>query len=465
MKQDRFLTGILICIAVLVVIALVVFFLRQGSQSYISEEAPEGVVHNYVLAVLNDDYKKAYGYLADLDNKPTYEQFRDAFVKGVINPNNSAVDIGSSEVSDDTASVEVALIYNPSDPFSTGYRDVQRAVLVRQAGEWKLSSMPGYYFWDYNWYMEAKAKKIGKEKLAWWDLYAPVGKTDKVYSFDEACNFILENFEKFSPDLAAFAKRAFDNHWIDAEQREGKRGGAFCMDVQGVKESRILSNFDGSFDQVFTLAHELGHAFHNECAYQANKTVLQQLTPMTLAETASTMCETIVMEAFLASTRNSQEELAVLEAQVQNASQIVVDIYSRYLFEKEVFERRAQSELSADDFNDIMERAQKETYGDGLDERYLQKFMWTWKPHYYSPGLSFYNYPYAFGLLFATGLYAIYRQRGAAFVEDYKNLLASTGEETAAKLARRFGIDITRRKFWDDSLAIIGQRVDRYCEL
>jgi pepF/M3 family oligoendopeptidase len=314
-------------------------------------------------------------------------------------------------------------------------------------------------------YWNAKAKKIGKEKLAWWDIYAPVGKTDKIYSFEEACNFILENFEKFSPDLAAFAKRAFDNNWIDAEQREGKRGGAFCMGVQGVKESRILSNFDGSFDQVFTLAHELGHAFHNECAYQANKTVLQQLTPMTLAETASTMCETIVMEAFLASTRDPQEELAVLEAQVQNASQIVVDIYSRYLFEKEVFERRAQSELSADDFNDIMERAQKDTYGDGLDERYLQKFMWTWKPHYYSTGLSFYNYPYAFGLLFATGLYAIYKQRGAAFVEDYKNLLASTGEQTAARLAKRFGIDIAKRKFWDDSLAIIGQRVDRYCEL
>ena len=314
-------------------------------------------------------------------------------------------------------------------------------------------------------YWNAKAKKIGKEKLAWWDIYAPVGKTDKVYSFEEACSFILENFEKFSPDLAAFAKRAFDHNWIDAEQREGKRGGGFCIRVQGVKESRILSNFDGSFDQVFTLAHELGHAFHNECAYQANKTPLQQLTPMTLAETASTMCETIVMEAFLASTQDPQEELAVLEAQVQSASQVVVDIYSRYLFEKEVFERRAQSELSADDFNDTMERAQKETYGDGLDERYLQKFMWTWKPHYYSPGLSFYNYPYAFGLLFATGLYAIYKQRGAAFVEDYKSLLASTGEETAANLAKRFGIDITKRKFWDDSLAIIGQRVDRYSEL
>jgi len=314
-------------------------------------------------------------------------------------------------------------------------------------------------------YWHAKAKKLGKEKLAWWDIFAPMGKTDKVYSFKEARDFIVENFGKFSPDLAAFAKRAFDSNWIDAEQREGKRGGAFCMDVQGVKESRILSNFDGSFDQVSTLAHELGHAYHNECAYQAEKTMLQQLTPMTLAETASTMCETIVTEAVLASTQDPQEELAVLEAQIGGAAQVTVDIYSRYLFEKEVFERREKSELSADDFNDIMERAQQETYGDGLDERYLQKFMWTWKPHYYSSSLSFYNYPYAFGLLFATGLYAIYKQRGAAFVEDYKNLLASTGEDTAAKLAKRFGIDITKRKFWDDSLAIIGERIDRYAEL
>src|SRR5687768_11828294 len=154
MRQDRFLTGILVGIAVLVVIALAVFFLRRGSQSYISEEAPEGVVHNYVLAVLNDDYKKAYTYLADLDNKPTYEQFRDAFIKGMVNPDDAAVDIGRSEITGDTASVEVAIVYNPTDPFSTGYRDVQRAVLVKQDGAWKLSSMPTYYFWDYSWYTE-----------------------------------------------------------------------------------------------------------------------------------------------------------------------------------------------------------------------------------------------------------------------------------------------------------------------
>ena len=156
MKQDRFLTGILVGIAALVVVALVVFFLRQNSQSYISEESPEGVVHNYVLAVLNGDYEKAYSYLADLDKKPTYEQFRDAFITGAVNPNNSAVDIVNSEITDDTASVEVAFIYNPNDPFSTGYRDVQRAILVNQNGAWKLSSMPDYYFWDYNWYPQVE---------------------------------------------------------------------------------------------------------------------------------------------------------------------------------------------------------------------------------------------------------------------------------------------------------------------
>jgi pepF/M3 family oligoendopeptidase len=314
-------------------------------------------------------------------------------------------------------------------------------------------------------YFQSKAGKLGKEKLAWWDIYAPVGRTGKVYSFEEARAFIIENFEKFSPELARSAKQAFDNNWIDAEPREGKRGGAFCITVPAVKESRILANFDGSFDQVSTLAHELGHAFHNYCIFKAGKTELQREYPMTLAETASIMCETIVTEAVQSQASDPQEELALLEAQLNNAAQVIVDIYSRFLFEKEVLERREQSELSADDFNEIMERAQKETYGDGLDERYLQKFMWTWKPHYYSPEAPFYNFPYAFGLLFATGLYAIYQQRGADFVPDYMDLLASTGEETAAKLAKRFGIDIARRKFWNDSLAIIGRQIDRYCEL
>jgi oligoendopeptidase F len=311
-------------------------------------------------------------------------------------------------------------------------------------------------------YMKAKARKLDKERLAWWDLFAPLGKTDRTYSFEEARDFILEHFGAFTPDLSTFAKRAFDWRWIDAEPRDGKRGGAFCMAIARVKESRVLCNFDGSFDSVSTIAHELGHGFHNECAFAAGKTEFQRRTPMTLAETASTMCETIVTEAVLATSHDPQEELAVLEAQIQGAAQVVVDIYSRYLFEKEVFQRREQAELSADEFCEIMQRAQKATYGDGLDERYLQKYMWTWKPHYYSPTLPFYNFPYAFGLLFATGLYAIYQQRGPSFVDDYKKLLASTGEARPAALAKRFGIDIRTRTFWDDSLAVIGKRIDRF---
>jgi oligoendopeptidase F len=312
-------------------------------------------------------------------------------------------------------------------------------------------------------YFKAKARHFGKEKLAWWDLFAPLGSSEKQYSWEQAGDFILENFSKFSPELQACAKRAFDNNWIDAEVREGKEGGAFCMGVMMVKESRILCNFDGSLESVLTAAHELGHAFHNECAFNAGKTFLQQDTPMTLAETASIFCETIVLEAMLAQSSNPLEELAILERHLSGDAQVIVDIYSRYLFEKEIFTRRERSELSADDLCEAMEHAQKVTYGDGLDENYLHKYMWTWKPHYYQ--FTFYNFPYAFGLLFGIGLYAIYQQRGPAFLEEYKNLLASTGEASAADLAAHFGIDINSRKFWEGSLAVINKRIDRYCEL
>ena len=183
---------------------------------------------------------------------------------------------------------------------------------------------------------------------------------------------------------------------------------------------------------------------------------------MTLAETASIMCETIVFEAAIQQAASPEEELAILETSLVSDSQVIVDIYSRYLFEKEVFERREKSELTADEFCEIMERAQEATYGDGLDERYRHKYMWTWKPHYYSAGLSFYNFPYAFGLLFGTGLYAIYRERGDEFIPEYQDLLASTGEGTAEDLAARFGIDLRTPEFWQNSLEVIAKRVERY---
>lgn len=317
-------------------------------------------------------------------------------------------------------------------------------------------------------YWQKKAQRLGKNQLAWWDVWAPAttaGGAKKVYSFDDARDFILKNFGSFSPELEALARRAFDGQWIDAEQRPGKRGGAFCMKVWAPHESRVLSNFDGTLDQVSTLAHELGHAFHNECHFATGKTPLQATTPMVLAETASIMCETIVMQAVLAQTTDPAEQLEIIETSLIGDGQVIVDIYSRYLFEKEVFERREKSELSADDLCEIMRLAQAATYGDGVDPQHLHPYMWTWKPHYYRSDLSFYNFPYAFGLLFGTGLYAIYQQRGADFVPDYMDLLASTGEARAADLAARFGIDLRGRKFWDDSLAVIGQKIERYCEL
>jgi pepF/M3 family oligoendopeptidase len=312
-------------------------------------------------------------------------------------------------------------------------------------------------------YLKAKAQRLGIESLTWWDLFAPVGGSERHYSWPETQTFVVEQFRTFSDRLAALAGRAFDEGWIDAESRDGKRGGAFCMKVPAKKESRVLCNFDGSLDQVFTVAHELGHAFHNECL--KDNTVLQNITPMTLAETASIFCETLMTEAALKRAASPAEELTILETFLQGATQVIVDISSRFMFEREVFERRAGAELSADDFCEIMTRAQKATYGDGLDERTLHPYMWAWKPHYYRAELQFYNFPYAFGLLFGLGLYAVYQQRGPAFVPNYEKLLASTGQDTPANLAARFGINIRDRKFWEDSLRVIERRIEQYCQL
>ncbi len=311
-------------------------------------------------------------------------------------------------------------------------------------------------------YLSSKAQKLGKEKLPWWDLFAPVGKVNPTYDWAEARSFIEEQFGGFHPDLASFAKQAFDNNWIDAEPRDGKRGGAFCMRVPGVEESRILANFDGSFDQMVTLAHELGHGFHNSC--QTGLPMMRRGSPMVLAETASIFCETICFNAALEKA-SAEEQLSILENQLLGATQVTVDISSRFIFESEVLRRRADAELSADDFCEIMVAAQKETYGEVLDFEHLHPYMWLLKPHYYYGDLNFYNFPYAFGLLFGMGVYAIYRKEGEAFIPRYKELLRSTGAGEAADLAARFGIDIRSTDFWKGSLDLVAAQVDRYCEL
>ncbi len=311
-------------------------------------------------------------------------------------------------------------------------------------------------------YFKKKASRLGEKSLSWWNLFAPAGELERRFTYKEASEFIVDNFNAFSKDLGALAARAFKNKWIDVYPRDGKRGGAFCMPVPKIEESRILCNFDGSFEQVLTIAHELGHAYHNEC--QKGLTMTQRSTPMTLAETASIFCETIILNAALKQA-NKKEKLALLETQLIGASQLIVDIYSRYLFEKEVFTVREKNELSADDFCDLMLKAQKATYGKGLEQKNFHKYMWAVKLHYYMPELAFYNYPYAFGFLFGLGLYSIFERDGRKFVPEYNELLRSTGLYTAQELTKNFAIDITKEKFWLDSLKIIKGHIDEYLKL
>lgn len=316
-------------------------------------------------------------------------------------------------------------------------------------------------FPDFRRYLRAKAHALGVEKMAWYDIFAPVGKESRAWSFDEARAFIIEKFGSYSQRLSDFAARAFRENWIDAEPRAGKVDGAYCTPLRK-DESRVFANFKPSFNGVSTLAHELGHGYHN--LNLVNRTTLQKETPMTLAETASIFCETIITHAALAKA-DKEEQIAILENSIQGSCQVVVDIVSRFLFESRAFERRKQRDLSIDEFNTLMLEAQKETYGDGLDESQLHPYMWAMKPHYYSTHLSFYNYPYMFGLLFGLGLYARYQQDPETFKTGYDDLLSSTGLGDAATMAARFGIDTRSTDFWRSSLDIVRKDIDLFEQL
>jgi pepF/M3 family oligoendopeptidase len=315
-------------------------------------------------------------------------------------------------------------------------------------------------FPDFRRYLRAKARALGLPVLAWYDLLAPVGASSRVWSFEASEQFIVTQFGSYSQRLSDYAARAFRARWIDAEPRPGKRDGAFCMPLRA-DESRVFANFKPTYDGMSTLAHELGHGYHN--MNLAHRTMLQRNTPMTLAETASIFCETIVREAALKDA-NAQERIEILEASLVGSCQVVVDITSRFLLEQGIFETRRKRELSVDELNDMMLQAQRETYGDALDPDQLHPYMWAMKPHYYSTGRSFYNFPYMFGLLFGLGLYARYRADPEAFRAQYDDLLSSTGLADAATLAARFGIDTRTPDFWRASLDTIRREVDQFEE-
>ncbi len=310
-------------------------------------------------------------------------------------------------------------------------------------------------------YLKHKAKLLGhKNGLPWYDISAAMGSADaKTYTVEEAHHYLVDHFSSFAPDLAEMVDEAFKNNWIDFYPRAGKVGGAFCSNLPFLKQSRILTNFCGMFGNVVTLAHELGHAYHG-LQIQDHRPLNTGYT-MPVAETASNFNELIIVNDAIAKSEG-QEKIQLIESQIQDCTQIIVDIYSRFLFEDEVIRRRNDTFLFAKDLEDIMLNAQKEAFGDALDPNYLHPWMWCCKSHYYRAGLSYYNFPYAFGGLFSRGLYAKYLEEGEAFLPKYRALLKATTVDTVEHVALIAGIDLTEPEFWRKSLQIIADRIDEF---
>ncbi|MFT5872683.1 MAG: pepF/M3 family oligoendopeptidase [Clostridium sp.] len=312
-------------------------------------------------------------------------------------------------------------------------------------------------------YFIKKAELLGySEGLPFYEMFAPMGDINIHFSIDDARKFIVENFSTFSDKLSNYADNAFSHNWIDSQPREGKLGGAFCANLHSIKESRILSNFTGSFNDVSTLAHELGHGYHGLCL--AEESALNSDYPMPIAETASIFCETIISNAAIANA-SKEESFVILENDISSNAQVIVDILSRYIFESELFKRRKDSSLSVNELKEIMIDAQKKAYGKGLDHNFLHPYMWICKPHYYDASSNFYNFPYAFGLLFSKGLYAQYLKQGESFVKKYDALLSSTGKNNLVQVAKMMDIDIHSIDFWRSSLNLITQDIEKFINM
>ena len=308
-------------------------------------------------------------------------------------------------------------------------------------------------------YLRLKAEWLGVEQLAWYDLFAPVGKAARRYTVDEARELLKTVFEPL-PEVWAVMERAFNERWIDLYPRSGKQGGAFCANLPEQGQSRVMTNFMGSLEDVNTFAHELGHAYHGYCIEE--HAILNQDYTMPVAETASTFNETHLTLAMMEATDDPAEQLPALENFMMSTAQTVCDIYSRFLFEQEVFERCDQTFLNSEALQEIMLRTQAEAYGDTLDPDLRHPYMWTNQSHYYSPDLSYYNFPYAFGQLFSLGLYNQYQQEGEAFLPKYHDLLKETTVASCEDVAKTVGIDLTAPDLWEQAFDTIEELVDTY---
>ncbi len=313
-------------------------------------------------------------------------------------------------------------------------------------------------------YMNEKARLLGLEKLSWFDVTAPVGKSEKRFSFDEAGEFILEHFGGFGKDLQTFARMALEKRWIESEDRPGKRAGGFCTDFPLNGETRIFMTFGGTYGSVSTLGHELGHSYHTWLIKDRPFWTTQY--PMTLAETASTFCETIISDAALAGAGSDDERLALHAIKAEEALIMMMNLRARFVFETSFFDERRKAGLPVERLNELMVKAQKECFCDALDPEGYHPLFWASKLHFYITNMPFYNFPYVFGYLFSNGIYDRAVKEGAAFAPKYDALLRDTGNRSCEDLAKEhLGVDLTKPAFWRDATDRALESVSRFTEL
>jgi len=317
-------------------------------------------------------------------------------------------------------------------------------------------------------YLDKKAEMLGLDRLAWYDLQAPLptavpDKSDEL-SYDDACDLVIETFTGFSPDLGDFARRAIQDRWIEVENREGKRQGGFCTGFPTKQQSRIFMTFTNSLDSMSTLAHELGHAYHSHVL--RDQPLFLQEYPMNLAETASTFAEAVLGEQQLQASDSAAAQLEILDKMLSNAVSFLMNIHARFLFEDNFHQERSVAELSASRFSELMLAAQKEAYSDAFAEDGWYPDFWISKLHFYISGLPFYNFPYTFGYLLSLGAYAVAKESGDDFPDQYRELLIATGcMETEAAIQSTLGFDLTENTFWKKSLEVVADRVESFNNL
>ena len=405
------------------------------------EKMPLSSVRN--LAYSNDPQERKNAYIAELD---AYKSIEDS-VAMALNNIKREVNI-MMELRGYKDALEKTLIQSN---ISKATLDAMIEAIKEEAPNFRR-------------YFKLKAKALGYKKgLPFYEIFAPMGSLTKTYSPEEAKDLVLEVYKSFSDPLYEMGKTAFEERWIDFLPKEGKVGGAFCAGIDNHSQSRVLTNFTGSLGDVQTLAHELGHAYHGQVCL--NNAILNRDYPMPLAETASILCQTLMAKKMIGDLSDPYEKLTVVENSLQEDSQCVIDILSRYLFETNVLSKPISEPLSASAMCEMMLNAQDNSYGDGLDKKYRHPYMWLCKGHYYSAGLNFYNWPYAFGLLYGKGLYKQYIKNKEEFVKNYDQMLMNTGMMNVEDVAAAMNIDVTKKDFWIESLKFIEEDIDLFEKL